>query len=403
MLYLLKKDLKETFQDKKRIVIITAVLIILIISTYCNNKNKNVTDIMAQPGVRIEFGVADEDGSVYSKMLIEYFRESDSFASYIHIVEGNGRELEQSFYDGNLDLFLQIPEGFAEKMIYMDHLPVKVLISTADVTKAVLLKNVLDSYEKYIRAVEVNCVALYDTMQKAGMEQELIIKKNMEISYDLIFTALGKERFFHYVEISDFPHTSLFNYYSFAIFFAFLNFMGLYAGYEIMKEKRLGILRRLNTTGLPISLFLAEKILFSAGLVFILFSPAYIIPEIYKGNVISPESVIILLPASLFVISFAVFISGLFHKIQNYMVAGNFLCFIFCIIGGGIIPVMYLPRTVAGLSAFTPNYWLARVMLSEGMAEEFLYKIAAGLLAGSFFFYCIGICLYGREEVYYEG
>ncbi len=404
MLYLLRKDFKELFEGKKRIVIISAVLIILIISTYYNTTNYNVTNRKAVSGNQIAFGVADEDSTLYSKMLIEYFKESESFASYVHVIEGNSRELEQSFYNGELDLFLKIPEGFVQKMIYLEHPPVEILISTADVTKAILLKNIMDSYEKYIRAVEVNCAALYNTMKKAGMEQDIINKKNMEISYDLIFTALGKEKFFQYREINEFPHTTLLNYYRFAFLSVILNFMGLYVGFQMMKEKRLGILKRLYTVGLGGAEILAEKILFSVCFIFTALSLSFILPYIYKENIISLKLELILFSASLFVISFAVFLSGIFHKIQNYMIAGNFLCFIFSIIGGGIIPVIYLPKTMVRLSAFTPNYWLIRVMLSveKGMSVDLFYKIILCLLLGSLIFYCIGIRLYGRKEVYYE-
>ncbi|MGB8454983.1 MAG: ABC transporter permease [Anaerocolumna sp.] len=400
MLYLLRKDLKELFGSKKRrIAIMIAVLIILIISTYYNVPKQEKSS-----GKRIEFGLDDKDGSVYSKMLIEYFKESESFASYIHIVEGSSQELEQSFYNGDLDIFLQIPEGFAENMIYLDHLPVKVLINTADITKAVILKNILESYEKYIRAVEVNCVALYDTMQKAGMDTGFINKKNIELSYDLIFTALGKESFFKYRETSEFPATSLLNYYSFALLSVLLNFMGLYVGFLILKEKNQGALKRLITIGVPIAEILIEKILFSVCLIFIMISLVYILPNIFNGNAVSFQFEILLLLLSFFVICFAVFLSGFFHKVQNYMIAGNFFCFIFSIIGGGIIPIMYLPGSMLKLSSFTPNYWLIRVMLTvqKGIAEDLFLKIIFGLIISSFTFYVMSIYLYGREEVYYE-
>lgn len=399
MLYLVKKDCKELFGNKKRIFIITAVLIILIISTYYNVSNQKV-----EPDHRIRFGLADEDGSVYSKMLIEYFKNSESFASRIRIMEGGDKELEQSFYKGELDLYLQIPRGFAENMIYMEHLPVKVLISTKDVTKAVLLKNILESYEKYIRAVEVNCAAFYNVMEKAGMETDFINKKNIEISYDLIFTALGKEKFFRYLDISEFPVTTLPNYYYIAFISIFLNFMGLYAGFQIMKEKKAGICKRLYTAGTPVFAFLGEKILFGTCFVFFFISLAYLFPNLYYGNRLSAEFAAVLFLASLFCTCLSVFLSGFAYKIRDYMIAGNFLCFLFAIIGGGIIPVMYLPGAMAKLAVFTPNYWLIRVLLSiqKEMGEGLVFKYSSLLLSGSLLFLLLAVYLYRREEVYYE-
>lgn len=399
MLYLLKKDIKELFRNKKRIVILITVLIIFIISTYSNVSNPKVKEANM-----IQFGLADEDGSVYSKMLIEYFRESESFASYVNIREGTGKELEQSFYQGELDLFLQIPEGFAENMIVMNHLPVKVLISTKDVTKSVLLKNILDSYEKYIRAVEVNCAALYDVMAKAGMNEDLINKTNVEISYDLIFTALGKEKLFDYLEISEFPAANLFTYYNFALLSIILNFTGLYAGFLMLQEKRKGILKRLYTTGTGVFTVLCEKVLFAAGVVFLLCSCAYLLPGIINGSKISLGFLLTLFCASLFSICLSVFLSSLYYKTRDYIIAGNFLCFLLSILGGGIIPIMYLPEVMVKLSVFTPNYWLIRVMLLlwQESGRELVNWYLLITLAGSMLLFILSAFLYKREEVYYE-
>jgi ABC-2 type transport system permease protein len=399
VLYLIKKDLKEVLEDKKRITVILAVLIIFIIST-----SYNVRDQKALPVNLIKFGLSDEDSSPYSKMLIEYFRESESFSSYIQIIEGSSKELEQAFYQGKIDLFLQIPKDFAENIMYLDHLPVKVLISNKDVTKAVLLKNILDGYEKYIRAVEVNCVALFDTMKNAGMDNALIRKKNVEISYNLIFTALGKEKFFQYQKTSDYPVTSLFHYYIFAILSIFLSYIGLYVGFLLMKEKKAGILKRLYSVGTSIFTILMEKVLFSACFVFGGISLVYGFTAIYQEHKISLAFEGVLISACLFSICFSIFLSGLFYRIQSYMIAGNFVCFLWAVIGGSIIPIMYLPKAFTALSVLTPNYWLVRTLLSvqkgtgEGLVLKFLLSMAAGVIICLF----LSVKLYGREEVYYE-
>lgn len=399
MLYLLKKDLKEIFENKKRIVILIIVLIIFIISTYYNIINQK-----EEQNNKIKFGVADEDGSVYSKMLLEYFKDSESFSSYITIIGGNSRELEQSFQRGNLDVYLQIPEGFAENMIYMKHLPFKVQISTQDVTRAILLRNILDSYEKYIRAVEVNCASLYDMMRKAGMEEDFINKKNIEISYDLIFTALSKEKFFRYQEKSDFPAANLFTYYYFGLFSILLNFSGLYAGFQIMKEKRAGILKRLYTAGTPVYAPVCEKILFTVGFLFVFFSLANLISNLYFGNRLSLLFEMAIFAASFFSVCFSVFLSGLFYRVRDFMIAGNFLNFLFGTIGGGIIPIMFLPKELLKLSALTPNYWLIRVLLSINKNTEryFAGRYIFFMLAAGIILLLLSVYLYKREEVYYE-
>jgi len=398
--YLLRKDCKELFGSKKRIGIIVIVLIILIISTYYNitKHEEDKTSSM------IQFGVVDKDSSVYSKLLLEYFNKSESFHSYIHIVEGKSDEIEKAFYNGKLDIYLEIPENFAENMIYLKHLPVKVFINATDTTKAIFLKNILESYEKYISAVEVNCVALYDTMVLSGMDSELINKKNIEISYDLIFTALGKENFFLFQENSDFPSTTILNYYIYAIISMAFVYSGLYVGFLMMKERKQGTLKRLHTIGIPIGRILFEKTIFSSAVIFTIIYMTYLIPTLFKGDTINIKMGIVYLCAVLFCVSLAILLSGVFRKIQNYMIVGNFLGFIFCIIGGGIIPIMYMPTELVDLAKYTPNYWFIKVMLSvqKQIINGLFLKIVLGLLISTFLFYILSWIAYCREEVCFE-
>ncbi|WMJ87906.1 ABC transporter permease [Anaerocolumna sp. MB42-C2] len=396
MFSLLIKDCKELLQNKKRILFTILVLIIFIISTYYNAKNQRSTS-----DNRIRFGVADEDNSVYSKLLIEYFKENENFASYIKIAEGNKQELENLFHNGQIDLLLQIPIGFAEDMMLLKHQPIKVLISTTDVAKAVLIRNMLDSYEKYIRAVEVNCVALFNTMEQAGMKSELINKKNVEISYELIYTALGKDKFFAFKEVNEFPVSSLATYYGFALLTILLNFIGLYVGFLISKEKRSGILKRLFTVGITVPSYLLEKILFSAGIIFILISAFYMIPALLVNKGISAIMELFILSAVLFSVCFAVFLSGLFYDLRKFMLAGNYINFLFAIMGGGIIPILYMPGFMVKFSSLTPNYWMVRAMLSiqKGINGDYIFKIITVLILGALVFYALSISLYRREEV----
>ncbi len=400
MLYLLKKDCKELLVSKKRIVVIAIVLIILIISTYCNVVYKDTKSKNAF----IQFGVVNEDGSAYSKLLLDYFSKSESFSSYINLSQGNKIEIEKAFQDGELDIYLEIPEKFAENMIYMEHIPVKVMINTADTTKAILIRNILESYEKYIRAVEINCVALYDTMTLAQMDSKLIEEKNVEISYDLIFTALGKEEFFQYEETGSFPSTTIMNYLLCAIISTIILYCGLYVGYQLMKEKQQGTLRRLQTTGIPIAVVLLEKILFFSMLLFLALFLINMIPVISNHSQDYVKIGVFYLSSIVFCISFAIFLSGIFHKVQNYMIVCNFISFLFLILGGGLIPIMYLPTEIVALSKFTPLYWFIRtlLMIQNGIDMEVFIRLVLGLLTASVLFYLLSCFAYRSEKVRFE-
>ena len=60
----------------------------------------------------------------------------------------------------------------------------------------------------------------------------------------------------------------------------------------------------------------------------------------------------------------------LFKKYNNtfkseggYIIFSNMLILLLTIVGGGIIPVMYLPEAIARVARFTPNYWFIKMLL----------------------------------------
>ena len=50
-------------------------------------------------------------------------------------------------------------------MIKIENTPLQILLNIEDKTKALLMKNLLEGYEKFVSAVEINCVTLYEVME----------------------------------------------------------------------------------------------------------------------------------------------------------------------------------------------------------------------------------------------
>lgn len=393
LLYLMKKDIKEILGNKKKILMTLVVLIIMIISTSLYvSKQQNISI------KKVELGVVNLDTSPYSKLLIEYFKDSDSFSSFITVEEGEEAYIKNKFENGNLDVYLRIPENFADNLMVLNHLPIKVMINGKDTTKAILISNILNSYEKYIRAVEMNCVTLYDEMNSAGFQKDIVNEKNVEISYDLIFTALGKENFFEYKPIGGYEGISLISYYVVAfcsIAMTYLVFtMGLFIRKD-MEEKRFD---RLFVAGVTVGEFLLEKLLFSFFIISVPISLLYIVGNILLGNSISILSIAEVLIFILFGLTFVILLNCMLKKSSDYILVGNFFCLFAAIFGGGIVPIMYLPDSISKLSYCSPIYWMMEYFLNK---EKTSYRSMESflLLVISICFYFISVYLFKKKEV----
>ncbi|MDF2800271.1 MAG: hypothetical protein K0S61_174 [Anaerocolumna sp.] len=396
MLYLIKKDLKDILGSKKRIIVCLIVLIIFIISTSLYTSNHEETSIKS-----VKLGVINEDDSSYSKLLIEYFKTSESFSSFISVKIGSQTEIKEEFNKGILDVYLSIPKGFANNLIVLNHLPIEVVINGADKNKAILIDNILRSYEKYIKAVEINCVALYDRMTIAGFHNEFINKKNMEISYDLIFTALGKENFFAYEGVGDYKNTSFIHYLVVAFLSTIVLYTTFYMGLFIRKEKDMGIYGRLYAAGVPVWIYLLEKLLALFGLIVLLVLGLVLIAKILIGISISFLSLICFLSLVLTGIAFVIFINVFFKKTTDYLLTGNFLCLFYTILGGGLIPSMYLPDKMLQLAQFTPTYWMIKMMLlsESNLNTSIIYKNITLLSISTLILYLLSLLVYQKEVI----
>lgn len=358
MLSTIIKEARELFSNKRIWIVLITVLIILIIGTYYNMR---ITPQQAEKPLKM--GVVNNDSSTYSRVLLDYFKGSKVFSGMIEVTTGMEEVVRQLYEEGELDVYVEIPEGFSENMIHIEHIPIKVYISIEDTTKAIIFTNILQGYEKYIAAVEANAVGLYDIMTNDGMDNELVDKANTEISMNLILTALGKEAFFTFVSEESFPAVKITEYYLISILVMVIFFAGLYGGFKLLREIRQHTFIRLITTQMPLYRYLAAKtILYAAALSIFALSAASIINSKMPDLGIA----LICISSAVFSVTFSLFLSCLFTTEQRYILAGNLIMFIFSVMGGGIIPIMFLPRDILRVSKLTPFYYAIEGLVKAG-------------------------------------
>lgn len=385
MLNIIIKETKEFFSNKKIWIAIITVLIILIIGT-----SYNIQKPKGKPADHLMLGVINHDDSTYSKLLLEYFSGSDTFKGFVTIVTGSEKEVKSKFNKGNIDIYLEIPKDFASNMIRLKNSPVKVFINTSDTTKAILFENVLKSYERYISAVEENTTGLYEIMDEQGMDQELIDKTNLKVSLDLVFTALGKEAFFSFHPESKFPMTTIPFYYIGSILVMGILYFSLHVGLQVLQEMKQGTYTRLRTTDTPLYQFLLAKMFVIIVILSVVVAAAV---YILCRRPLRADGLFFCLTAAMFGICQAVFLSALFRSTGKFILACNLLIFYFTVIGGGIIPIQFLPQDLLLLSKVTPYYYFLKgiIQINQGQYREVdqastvFLLISIGLLTATVF------------------
>ena len=348
------KDLKCIFSDRKLIILLLFVILTGFAGVFFSVNREN------EPVIRM--GIADNDNSEYSHLLVNYFDENENFTSYISVVRASETELDGMFYSGDIDLYIIIPENFSQNLKVIQNETIKVVINSYDTTKSVLMTNLLDAYAAYISSVQVNCQALLDLMRDEGYPQEERKAVNREVSIDLVFTALGSDSYFNKSEMDRINGISLINYYIYSVIVLIILYGGMFAGMAALKERLGKAGARMRSVGVSgVSIFFSRLAAYS-----LVYSVVMIIMMIVTGTMgqINIPAVSILASVPTIIASVIIFtlISRFSTSVNSYTIVSNMLILLMTISGGGIIPIMYLPEVCVKVACFTPTYWFLRLV-----------------------------------------
>lgn len=346
---LLRKELKQILSNK--LFVITWIVILAVLTLFmCKTPSKEKTKVSGAV-----IGISNSDDSKYSQILIDFIVNSDEFAKLVTVVTGSKEEINEQFYDGKLDAYLEIPDKFIANIIDINSLPVVVKISDKDTVTAVLVTNILDSYQKYILAIQLNVTGLNDCLRVSGMSQAKTIIPCFKITYSLVTNVFEKDKYVKEVVLTDYKNTSIVKYFRYAALTIVIMYGSLFAGVEILKEKNYSVLNRYLISGNSILKFICSKVIFYSIALYMLVLVPDVISTIYTKDIFNYRLMFLFLLYIITCVSMSVFLCFLTGQLNTYIFAGNMLYIVSTILGGGIIPIMYLPEKMVKIAGVTPT------------------------------------------------
>jgi ABC-2 type transport system permease protein len=314
----------------------------------------------------LSIGVIDKDKTMYSDVLINSFEENDSFTNFINVSIGDENKLTNEFYDNKYDALLTIPAGFIENLMYFDYDPINVMINYKNPITAMLLKNAMIGYEKYITSVEVGVSTLYNKMYNLGFSNEEINSYNNLISTKLIFMALNRNKFFKSNEIVNVPAVSSIKYFFLSIIIMFLMYISVFAAINLIKEREDRCFERLKLSRISIYNYIIGKAISTTTFIFIIVAIWYILFVFFTDYSFSNNIIyqgFFMFENILFDVAVAILVSSLFEKEEAVVLFSNVFVFINGIIGGSIVPIHYMPTVIQKIAIVSPNYWMLKGFL----------------------------------------
>ena len=351
------KDIKLFISDTKTLLVLLVLALLGIAGVFLAS---GIT-----PPTVITVGIVDHEQSNYSDMLKTYFAENEDFNAFVNIYEGTEEEVNSRFEKGKLDFYFVIPENFTSEMIGMKNTPIKAVINSDDKAKAAIYGALLESYSRYITSVEVNIESLTFRMRAEDYDRDLIREKNIEISWDLVMTALGKDAFFEREVFDRMASLPLTDQYIYSMLILLVLYSGMLTGYAVLLERKSGVRARLVSCGISPARTIISKVLVYGTLMSAAFLAVMTVMKQF-GKIEFSFGTGLFLTVLIFGAGIVFSILALLIRSKNgYCFFSNMAILLMTILGGGIIPVMYLPNALSKFAQFMPGYRFITFILQK--------------------------------------
>lgn len=401
---LIKKDFKQLISYKNLILfsILLPVIIFLTLGFLFSdlmNVNKRVD--------QINVGIVNKDLSEASKLLIDNFKENESFTKLFNIIDFDEEDAIKKFNEGKIFSIIEIPNGFSDSLMSFENYELKVTLSELNPIKSLILKNILNSYKKYVKSTDIAVYSLYEQIRDIGIDKDEIKKINDIFSFEMIFTALSRDKLFDYIPIYSIPSTKSIEYFLIAISVMFIMYSGLIGMSFILYERKTMTLLRYKSTSSSILLFIFSKIfvlfLYSIFQISIFALPIIIIFNInFKLSLLN--LILFITLAIINILSLSFFIGCIINNDESTILIGNIGIFVLSLIGGSFLPLNLIPIKIQFLSMITPNYWIIKGLLYilKGFSINHIYLNLVVLTVSSIVFLIIVTLKISKSRWYYQ-
>lgn len=385
MYQLILKDIKMMFHFKQ-LLVISVIFPLLILGLL----GFAFTDFVEQKSIvdQIDIGIVNNDNSQASEMLISDFENNEAFTKLFRLIEHDESEAGEKFSTGEINAIIEIPQGFSQSLFYFQNEPIHLTINPEEPLKSLILKNIMESYSKYVQTADVAVYSLYKQMKEVGIPSADVKRINDAFSVDMIFTSLGRDKIFQEKPITTIPSSTSMEYFIIASGALLVMYMGLIGANLVIYEKDSMCLDRFRVSSGNILKFILSKmiVLVLLGLfqVLLFLFPLGMIMGIDMGYSLS-SLITFLIISLLHISSLSIFIGSIIRNEELATLVGNLGILLLGLVGGSFFPLKLMPSFMYSISQLTPNHWIIKgfLFLIKGFRLEDIYSSIAVLSIGS--------------------
>ena len=363
MFNIVLKDLRIIMKDKKALMIMVAMPLILMFIL------GNALGFMFEDEInvdRFKVGIVDRDGDIFADILIgDVFKENERYFELIVMEEG---DIKAALDTGEIVVAVVIPEDFSDHIMNQIEDQIKIYADGFDQIETQLVYGYLEGFSQNISILFSGTKARLTTYSVInedwdGIEEIPAKLEAQDVMTDLMI-GLG-ERGIIFNDLEDVSHSKLtgLNYYAATILIMFILFGASFGAELIIEERELNTLQRVLSTGVNQSVLILGKffslcaITLTQAVFLILFSR--FVYQVHWGP--STFGLLVLVICSVLSGSSIGMLIACVARTQN---GGSALAQLiiqsFNILGGGMIPLRLMPEFIQNAGNVTINFWAIR-------------------------------------------
>jgi len=329
----------------------------------------------------------------------------------MELVDMSEDEAKEALYNGDISAYVIIPDGFVEKAIYGEIIPIKYITSPGTTGIITIFKDeVTNTIQELVVNSQKGVFGLETALKKLKYDGD-VYKHVNSLNVEYIQYIIARGNMYKSSEMGISNGLSFVEYTACGIAVLFVLLVSLpYAAVFVKKDRSLNRMLAAQNFGSfkqVFNEFLAQLLLtiiscaILIGLLFVIITTFGLKEFLGVTNSADILSLFVnTLPAILFASAFSIMLFELANDIISGVMTHFFVTLFICYFTGCIFPVYTLPNTVQKLSAFFPTA-MARNLIAEGFGGQSLYDLI-GIVVFVLIFLCCAALL-RRRKILYKG
>ncbi len=320
-----------------------------------------VPQIFAQSTATLPLAIVNHDSDPQSAMLFDLVLQNSAVTELVTPTLTTADKALQLLQTGEVTAVVTIPENFVQSLYTGDNQPLALTLGDSNLLESYIVQTLAHSFSDLLLSTQAGLATTFEIMRENGLQPaDYVLAANL----DYLNTLLRYSQAFHhrpleYVSTLDLPTHYVLSFLGFIIFLSAPIFYQ-----ELNIKAQLPQLKLLKVYSKQYPLYLFCKIFL---LVVIYSGVLSLLLYLLEANFTLSYALGIFC-ASLFIVS----LSALVFNLAPDYVTAVFLNFVFhlimLVVGGGVVPALFLPSAVNAIAPMSPSYIL-RQTFGMGFAD----------------------------------